>query len=74
MNKPSIGQRMHEWAADSFSWVQYPNISGPRPTFFKNQMPPHTRFFLFVFGLLGVGVAAVFIAFLLLLVWSWFTA
>ena len=48
--------RVHEWLADRFSFIQYPNVrrdfsvSGtpPRPIFFKHQMPWPARLLLIV--------------------------
>lgn len=51
--------RVHEWLADRISWIQYPNVSGPTPQFFKNQMPASIRIGLVVFGLSTLAVCAV---------------
>lgn len=63
-----IWYRAQEWAADRFSFVQYPNISlasGQREPvrFFKHQMPLWKRIALIQFGLIAILLALPFLAF-----------
>ncbi len=45
--------RLHEWLADRFDWVQYPNIrqAQPQQLRFKYKMPLLSRMALFGFSL-----------------------
>jgi hypothetical protein len=71
MNRPiSLRFRAHEWLADHVSWVQYPNLSGPRPPFWRNTMPLSTRIFLVVMGVTGLVVCAALLSLLALLFWA----
>lgn len=62
--------RVHEWAADRFSFIQYPNVRGPKPQFFKHQMPSATRLFIAVMSLVSIGVTTAMLTFLLFVAYS----
>lgn len=70
--------RAHEWLADRFSFIQYPNvrrdftISGtpPRPIFFKHQMPWPARLLLIVTSLATIGLCAAILSVLAIVAYS----
>jgi hypothetical protein len=62
--------RFQEWLADRVSWVQYPNLSGPRVTFWRNQMPLSTRAFLVLVGITALAVCVMLASALGLLAWA----
>lgn len=62
--------RIHEWAADRFDFVQYPNVRGPKPQFFKHQMPLSARIFLIAASLVTIAVALVILGFLTIVTYS----
>jgi hypothetical protein len=74
MANPSIVYRAHEWIADHVSWVQYPDVSGPRAPIFKNEMPWWRRLALIIFGFAVLVLCAIAAFFLLLLLWAVVTA
>jgi len=61
--KKSLIYRVHEWLAERIAWVQYPQITliAPRKPFFKHQMPLSKRIDIFLFSLVLLLVALVFI-------------
>lgn len=69
-NLSKLKNRIHEWFADRFPWVQYPNLNGPTPTFFEHRMPATIRFGLVVYAGCMLAVCAVALFFLGLLVYS----
>lgn len=70
----SLKVRCHEWLADHFSFIQYPNIRGPRITFFKNEMPSSTRALLVLIGCITLIGCLIAMFFLGLLAWAAVTA
>jgi hypothetical protein len=62
--------RLHEWAADHFAFIQYPNVRGPKPPFFRHEMPWTTRVFLLVMGLIMAGAGLLAFSLLVLVVYS----
>ncbi|OGB23356.1 MAG: hypothetical protein A3I66_01440 [Burkholderiales bacterium RIFCSPLOWO2_02_FULL_57_36] len=61
-----IFNRLHEWAADRFSFIQYPNVRGPKLQFFKCQMPLATRLFIAVMSMLTISISLAALAGLLM--------
>lgn len=55
-----LRHQLQEWAADRFSWVQYPDIRDTRKTHmrFKTAMPWTTRVGLVLFGVAGLAISA----------------
>ncbi|MBX9901254.1 MAG: hypothetical protein K2Y28_10790 [Burkholderiaceae bacterium] len=62
--------RLHEMAADRFSFIQYPNIRGPKPQFFTTQMNWPLRIFVATISLVTICVCALVLAGLLY--WAYF--
>ena len=67
-----LNHRIQEWAADRFTWVQYPNIRNKRaPVFgFKHAMAWEKRLALVVFGVLALAVCAVVLFFVGVLLYA----
>jgi len=63
-------QRAHEWLADRVSWVQYPNVRGPKQPFFKHEMPIMNRVALALFGAGLVVVSLIALSMFCLLFWA----
>lgn len=66
--KRSYMFRLHEWAADRYSWIQYPNV---RPLNHGSRMPPPIRAEAFkrgvgVAGRVAVAIPVIFVGFPLL--------
>ena len=77
MNKPSVGYRIHEWAAENFKGVQYPEVNAenaPKQPFFKNDMHWTTRGWLLLFAAVVLPICAIALFFIGLVFWSIFTA
>ena len=72
--KKSLYIRAHEWAADNFKFVQYPNISQVQNEPIRKSMPFWKRYFLFVFGIAGLLISLVLIFAIFLIIYSVFTA
>lgn len=63
--KQSLGYKLHEWAAEHFTWVQYPDVKNMNAQpFFKYAMPFHYRVGLIVLGLVVLMFCAVALFFL----------
>jgi len=62
--------RVHEWLADRFFWVQYPNLNGPTPELFRHRMPASIRIGLVLYAMCMLAVCAVALFFLGLLAYS----
>jgi hypothetical protein len=57
-------------AADRFSFIQYPNIRGPKLQFFTNQMNWPLRMFIATVSLVTIGFCTLVLAGLLY--WAYF--
>ena len=67
-----LSHRIQEWAADRFTWVQYPNIRNKRAPVvgFKHAMTWDKRLALVVFGLTALAICAVVLFFVGILLYA----
>ncbi len=63
--------RLHEWAADHFSFIQYPRLTRVEPPkpFFKHQMPWYTRVQLIFFSLAALFAGLILLVITGLILW-----
>lgn len=62
--------RAHEWLADHVKYVQYPNVRGPRRSFWKHEMPWEYRFFIIAVSLIAIPVLLSMLVVMAIVIWA----